>query len=440
MTDLQAAAAAMIITPPVGGEMLEPRGVATTGIHDELYARVLLLHDGSTTIAIVTLDLLGLDAALVDQIQQAVFKRTGLSPEELMLNASHTHSAPITIDCCQARRDPEWEAELVRKVTDTIDDALHQLTPATLSVGQAPVNIGINRRVATMGRTRLEDNPAGPVYHQVDCLFVHTLAAGDLIAVLFSTPAHPVTVHDTATLFSADFPGATVTAIQSRLGQHVIPLYAQGCAGNVNVRQWRGGFAAAQAIGTQLAEAVVLAYTDAVTIDAGVVRVATEHITLPFQTVNPAMAQALVDRVYESYAVLQDHETDARTLDDAATLCNWADRMAQYAESTPSGLPMTVQGFALGDSLVMMGLNHEPFVEYQLDLKAESPFPHTLVFAYTNEMRGYIPTGEAFLLGGYEVVGAPKLYGLPYLTPECETIVKHHCKQLLDHLYPGIQN
>ncbi|MBV7340012.1 hypothetical protein KFU94_69760, partial [Chloroflexi bacterium TSY] len=86
-----------VVTPPIGVEMIEPRGVPTTGVHDDLYVRTLVLHDGRTTVCIVTMDLLGLDADLLERVQKAVQDQAVLASEQLMLAPSHNHSAPLTM-------------------------------------------------------------------------------------------------------------------------------------------------------------------------------------------------------------------------------------------------------------------------------------------------------------------------------------------------------
>ena len=100
-------------------------------------------------------------------------------------------------------------------------------------------------------------------------------------------------------------------------------------------------------------------------------------------------------------------------------------------------MPFEVQGFSLGEDIALLGLSHEVFVEYQLYLQGHSPFPHTMVFGYTNACADYVPTAEAFVLGGYEVQGAPKLYGWPSLTPACERIVKDAGLGALQMLWQG---
>ena len=100
----------------------------------------------------------------------------------------------------------------------------------------------------------------------------------------------------------------------------------------------------------------------------------------------------------------------------------------------PSGLPFSILGFRIGQDMAILGLPHEPFVEYQLFLQKKSPFKHTMVMGYTNGCADYIPTAEAFLAGGYETMLAPKLYGCTSLTLECESIVKETGLQVLQQL------
>ena len=56
----------------------------------------------------------------------------------------------------------------------------------------------------------------------------------------------------------------------------------------------------------------------------------------------------------------------------------------------------------MGDELAIVGLPGEVFAELGLDLRARSPFPHTLVLGLANEAIGYVPTRRAYDEGGYE--------------------------------------
>ncbi|NLT77528.1 MAG: hypothetical protein GXX98_13480, partial [Planctomycetes bacterium] len=64
-------------------------------VHD-LHAKALVLQDSQgNRLAIVTLDLLGIDRAMRDWIADRVEQRHGIAPKDLLINASHTHSAPV---------------------------------------------------------------------------------------------------------------------------------------------------------------------------------------------------------------------------------------------------------------------------------------------------------------------------------------------------------
>ena len=55
-----------------------------------------------------------------------------------------------------------------------------------------------------------------------------------------------------------------------------------------------------------------------------------------------------------------------------------------------------VQALAVGDDLAIVGLPGEVFAELGLDLRARSPFRHTLVLGLANEAIGYVPTRRAY--------------------------------------------
>ena len=91
---LLAAAAEVCITPPVGATLLGFLGPAT-GVHDDLFARMLMLGDGETAAVVVSMDLVGMDFPLADEVREAV--RLAAGADLVLLACSHTHSAPFTI-------------------------------------------------------------------------------------------------------------------------------------------------------------------------------------------------------------------------------------------------------------------------------------------------------------------------------------------------------
>ena len=71
-TSVEAGTARVDITPKVGGPMqgYASRTHGSEGVHDRLSANAMVLDDGSTRVAIVTCDLIGLDRSSVEAIRR----------------------------------------------------------------------------------------------------------------------------------------------------------------------------------------------------------------------------------------------------------------------------------------------------------------------------------------------------------------------------------
>lgn len=96
---------------------------------------------------------------------------------------------------------------------------------------------------------------------------------------------------------------------------------------------------------------------------------------------------------------LQAMEQLARLQDRLATL-----RLHQAInqESGSPTIPTEVQGFRIGDC-VLITSPAELLVEIGLNLKRASPFPHTMVAAFSNGYQHYGPPADYYAHGGYEV-------------------------------------
>ena len=94
---LRAGVAELEITGQAGLELaaeLNPR--VSKGVRTPLMAKALVLSSGEESLAVVTLDLFGLQGEAANQLAQAISQRCGLRPEAVMLVCSHTRGAPHT--------------------------------------------------------------------------------------------------------------------------------------------------------------------------------------------------------------------------------------------------------------------------------------------------------------------------------------------------------
>src|SRR5687768_15088909 len=95
----RAGAAAIDVTPlkfpVIVNGMFEER--AATRANDPLYARALVLDDGSTRVAIVVVDSCMLARELLDEAKALASAATGIPTERMLISATHTHSAPAAM-------------------------------------------------------------------------------------------------------------------------------------------------------------------------------------------------------------------------------------------------------------------------------------------------------------------------------------------------------
>ena len=154
--------------------------------------------------------------------------------------------------------------------------------PVILRAGRSPVHIGTNRRLPSDQGIVMKPNPAGPVVPWVDVLRVDRFD-GSPVAILFSHAAHPVIIHGSSRLISAEFPGFAARKLKERFGGNTIAMFGQAFAGNINGDPLRGGISAAELAGEVLAEAAFQAASKSEAIPSEEFKITSVHSEIPLQ-------------------------------------------------------------------------------------------------------------------------------------------------------------
>ena len=113
MNNLKVGFCRMNIDPPMGVPIrgyFKERFVE--GILDSLYMNVLALQSGDNTILLINLDNCGLKQEKIAVFKEIITERTGVPSENIMISATHTHTAPDI--------DPFSDDELIKAYTDLI--------------------------------------------------------------------------------------------------------------------------------------------------------------------------------------------------------------------------------------------------------------------------------------------------------------------------------
>src|SRR5688572_32580352 len=106
------------------------RGHAT-GVHDPVYARVMVIQAGAETVALASLDMPGISNRVQKAMRDGVATRTNLPVEAVMIGATHSHSAPDLQGLWNGVPD-DYKARLIDLTVDAIVQAFESREPADL--------------------------------------------------------------------------------------------------------------------------------------------------------------------------------------------------------------------------------------------------------------------------------------------------------------------
>ncbi len=420
---LRAGAARSDITPEP--EVLNwVTGKPYGAVHDSLNVHALVLDDGRTRAAILRWDLVDVSESARDEVRKVVGAALDMPGENILINASHNHSAPWTPIYREGYRGEErdtwwairympsqngfppfqrWMAKLLTASVDAAQRAAASARPVTISIGRVAVNEYLyNRRprAPTWGvvdvKTALT-TPGGSPDWNAEVLqgganfgpMDRTLAIVAIrnaekksVASLFHVACHSVSIYPSNPAISADWPGPAAQAIRAALGGE--SLFLQGCCGDIN--PWRRGEAAVATMADGLANKARLAVRYAVTLATAPLQIGRTTINLPL---TPEGKKRLK-----------------------------ADTVAAEIQAIVCG------------PLAIVGLPGETMTELGMAIREKSPFPQTLVLGYSNGNGvHYVGMPGEKARGGYEagVAGAG--------TDECGALIVEAANRLLADVF-----
>jgi hypothetical protein len=445
--ELKAGAFAQDITPQkfpvsVNGNF---RDVTATSAHDPLHARCLVLDDGTTKLAIVVVDACMIPREIVDAAKALAEKKTGIPAANMLVSATHTHTAPTLAGVFQSDPDVEYVKFLTRKIAEGIETAHKNLVPAKLTWGVAEEpNQVFNRRwhmkpgvknldpfggdtdkVKTNPPRMSPDllEPAGPTDPRVTVLAVRT-ADGKPLALFANYSLHYV--GDMPAL-SADYYGVFADSVAGKLkaGKDFVGILSNGTSGDVNNVNFK-----AEAAKTKpgersrlVADAVATAATKAIEKEEyasnGHLRCATKEIELGVRKPTAAevqRAEALLEKA-KGRELKGSEEVYARE-----TVL-----MAKY----PDTLKVPLQVMVI-DNRAVVAIPCEVFTEIGLRVKKDiSLFRTSCVVSLANGYFGYLPTPQQHALGGYETWRARSSFLEVGASPKIEKVIGELMKDVM---------
>jgi len=164
---LQAGAATSNITPELGTSIIGGFvPFPSTHVHDELFARCLVLDDGKAKLALVVCDLLGMHRSVSIEARRLITDATGIPPSHVAISCTHTHSAGSALgDLRYVDEQPlnDYQRFVARRIADGVRRAIHVMRPAQIAFGTAEAPEHVFNRRWFMREGTAPVNPFGKV-------------------------------------------------------------------------------------------------------------------------------------------------------------------------------------------------------------------------------------------------------------------------------------
>jgi len=439
------------------------------GILDSVTATVLALESGqgssSVKATLVSVDLVSIEKELVDAVRARLKDSPGINTDNIIINATHTHTAPL---CAPDKSTmTRYGIELdVMAPADYLDFAAGQIAaavkkawderkPGGISYGLGHAVVGHNRlRVDFSGKSLLYGNTnvqefshmEGYEDHSVNMLYTWDQDS-NLTGIVINVPC-PSQATEGMYEISADYWHDTRVEIHKRLGESVFILPQCGTGGDQSphiliggkaedrmqklmfgdsISTGRGGMALRRQIAVRIADAVtsVLPYMK---------NVIEWNPVMKYQKLDVELSRRLISMEDVNKALKESKEWQTKydqLLREISNIPSYKEKKRWYTEITNTyrrltrgqsvkeryelekvqpDMPVEIHMMRLGD--IAMATNpFELYLDYGLRIKGRSPAIQTFLVNLSNGSYGYLPPKRSTAGGSYGAEPASTLIG-----------------------------
>ena len=374
------------------------------GILDHCYARALVISNGHTKAAFITVDS-GLGGPIYEAVAARAERELGIPALNLVITSTHTHSGP------------RLAAEVMtEKVYAALTAANAALKPARMAYGEGVSYINVNRNMFDNDRNTWWEgaNYDGISDKSVSTIYFESLT-GEPIAVYYNYAMHAV-IAGVLDMVSGDVPGATSTYIENSYNDKIVALWSEGACGDQNpiffqqtydLRDIRIADYAKR--GEDISNAMPGGGTGMDRTNPEVQRLMNEQKQMLL-----SMGQMLGEEVKETVRKMRRFETAITIAAAQKTVTTPGRRLlnrqgrAGYRGEYEAADPINIKlGVVMIDDIPICVIGAEVYNQIANRLKYESPYARTMMATVSNGWGGgYMPNDEAFGFEVFEVLGS----------------------------------
>ncbi len=212
-------------------------------VHDDTFARAVVMTNGDVSIAIVSIDAVGLFNDDIQKIRARVAKKMATPPDFVMVSSTHTHEAPDTmgqwgpkpVAVPQRGVDDVWlDQVVIENAAQAVVDAAASARPAKVSIAQGHLGARTFEAVIDLRDPIVIDDT-------VTVMRFTENTSGEVIGTLVNWGNHPETVSDKNNRSSSDFVWAVREAMEKGVFNSQGQLLTAGAGGTCVFLQGKVG-------------------------------------------------------------------------------------------------------------------------------------------------------------------------------------------------------
>jgi hypothetical protein len=392
----------------LAGDVLDT-DLPVTQIHKALFAQSLFLTNGLNRLVLITVDVCKVSEFMFREVLSSLQNQLDLSPDQIMIAASHTHSAPQTIeaDAAPGTFDEDFVTHVTNGMIASAVSSVKSTESVTLRYETGQSDLGVNKRLRTPWGVLMTANTSGDYDPEVGVLIAER-APGNPAAIVCCYASHPI--GHLRSEISSDLTGFFRDEVESSFPD-CMAFHVLGCAGDISPRmRWQGtsyeignphtgagrhllpesqSKQFMETAGKELASiAISLTHAQTVPISPMVISTQISEIQLPLQ-------DPLQETVFSA----------ALSLPFSHRHSGWAKSMLDKlsrGETLPRTQSYSIQIWRISNQFCLIALEGEVFSSIGMQIKNAIHPKNCLIIGHANSYKGYIPTQVAIQEGGYE--------------------------------------
>lgn len=375
------------------------------GILDKIYSRAIVIDNGTTSAALITLDVGMVPNPIWESVTKRIENELKIPAMNVLLTATHTHSVPW-------KMGKDYEAEIF----NSVKMAQEKLQPARMSYGTGVSYLNVQRdMIDAKTRGWWEGANYDGLSDKTVAVIKFESLSGEPIAVYYNYAIHAV-ITGNLDLVSGDIPGATSRYIENASDNKVVALWSEGACGDQNPIFFQQTYDL-RAIrikdyakrGQDISNAMPPGGEGLDRNNPDVARLMNEQKQMIL-----SMGQMLGEEVLHVMRSANRTESNIQLYANRKTVtCPGRERTNEgrggIAGTYKEGKPVEIRlGLLMIGDVAVGTVNAEVYNEIAQRLKKESPYAKTMMATITNGIAnsGYIPDDASFGHNTFEVLSS----------------------------------